>query len=362
MQRFASLLLVLVAAGIFAAGAFLYFQGGDSAAQRRGGNAAIPVGVVDAEKQSFADRVQALGTTRADESVTLTADVSDRVVEVHFEDGAFVEEGEVLVELERSEERAELERYRAQLEEAEQQLERTRDLVERGNASEATLDERERNVAEAKAQISGARARVNNRVIRAPFSGILGLREVSPGTLISPGDEITTLDDVTPIKVDFSIPERFLAAIQAGQSVVATAAAYPGEKFRGEIAAVSSRVDPVTRAITVRAKIPNEDAKLRPGMLLTIEVVSRERVAVGIPEEALVPESDNQYVYVVDESAGTVERRAVELGLRRPGIVEIREGLKPGEVIVVSGTQRLRPGAEVRITERGAIPVDRPQA
>jgi len=125
---------------------------------------------------------------------------------------------------------------------------------------------------------------------------------------------------------------------------------------------VSSRVDPVTRAVTVRAEIPNEDAKLRPGMLLTVEVVSRERMAVGVPEEAIVPEGESQYVYVVDESAGTVERRPIRLGLRRPGTVEIRGGLEPGEVIVVSGTQRLRPGVEVTITERGAIPVERPQA
>jgi len=366
MKRLSSLLLVLVAGGIFAGGGLLYVRGEEETAARRAdrndAERPVPVGVVEVSEKRFADRIEALGTARADEFVTLTAKVSDTVEAIHFEDGAFVEQGEVLVELERNEERAEVERYQAQLREAEQQLERTRELVARANASESELDARIRAVSEAEAQLAGARARLSNRVIRAPFAGILGLRRISVGTLVSPGDEITTLDAVSPIKLDFSIAERFLTAVQPGQEVIAQAAAYPGETFRGTVTTVSSRVYPVTRALTVRSRIPNEDARLRPGMLMTVNVVSRERLATSVPEEAIVPEGREQYVFVVDEAAGTVERRPIRLGLRKPGRVEVRAGLKPGELVVVSGVQRLRPGAAITINERGAIPVDRPPA
>jgi len=362
MQRLISIILGLVAVGIVGGSFYLYRQADQESFDRRGEDGPVPVGVVEIAQARFADRIQALGTAQADESVTLTAQISETVESVHFEDGEYVEEGQVLVELKRREQRAQLEEFQAALKEAEQQLERTRDLASRGNAAEATVDQQVRLVEEARAQIEGARARIAVRVIRAPFSGILGLRRVSPGTLVSPGDEITTLDDVTPIKLDFSVPERFLSALQTGQTVLAKAAAYPGEVFRGRISTVNSRVDPVTRAITVRALIPNEDARLRPGMLLTVEVINRERMALSLPEEALVPEGDAQYVYVVDAQTGTAERRRVRLGQRVPGRVEVLEGLREGELIVVSGTQQIRPGAEVEIVERGAVPVERPQA
>lgn len=362
MQRVTTLLLGLVALLLVAGSAYLYMTAEEETQQRRGAEEAVPVGVVTVEQRSFADRIQALGTALADESVTLTAQISETVESVHFMDGQYVEKGEVLVELTRQEEIAELQEYRAALKQTEQQLDRTRDLARRGNASEAALDQQIRLVEQARAQIDGAQARIDMRVVRAPFSGIVGLRRVSPGTLVSPGDEIATLDDVTPIKLDFSVPERFLSVVRPDQTVTARAAAYPGEVFRGEVATVSPRVDPVTRAVTVRALLPNEDARLRPGMLMTVEVVARERIALGLPEEAIVPEGAQEYVYVVDEAAGTAERRAVEIGQRTPGFVEVIRGLSPGELVVVSGVQRLRPGAYVEIVERGPLPVERPEA
>jgi len=362
MQRIVSLALGMFALAIMGGSAYLYFKAEQETSERWGQDGPVPVGVVEVQQERFADRIQALGTAQADESVTLTARVSETIESVHFEDGEYVEEGQILVALSRQEQIAESEQYRAALKEFEQQLERTRDLAARGNASEATLDQQIRLVEEAKAQIEGAQARIEVRVVRAPFSGILGLRRVSPGTLVSPGDEITTLDDVTPIKLDFSVPERFLSVLKPSQSVLAKAAAYPGEVFRGEISTVSSRVDPVTRAVTVRALIPNEDARLRPGMLLTVEVINRERMALSVPEEALVPEGPDQFVYVVDPQAGTAERRQVTLGQRQPGRVEILSGIERGELVVFSGTQRLRPGAPVEIVERGSIQVERPQA
>ncbi len=360
MRSFSFPLFVGLAIALLGGSAYLYFAGADEAVRGHGRSGAIPVEVVTVAQQPFADRIEAIGTAIADESVVLTARVAEAVRAVHFEDGQFVEKGTVLVEFERAEERAALDEAKATLVEAEQQLERIRGLVARGNATEATLDERVRAVDEARARVAGAEARVEDRVLRAPFSGILGLRQVSVGAVVAPGTPITTLDDVFPIKVDFAVPERFLSALEPGQAIIAKAAAFPGEAFRGTVRTISSRVDPVTRAVTVRAEIPNEDARLRPGMLLSVEVISRERRSLAVPEEAIVPVGKEQFVFVVTGD-DTAERRRVRIGVRDAGTVEIIDGLSAGETVVVAGAMRLEPGRAVRIVGRG-LPVERPQA
>ncbi|RMD90919.1 MAG: efflux RND transporter periplasmic adaptor subunit [Alphaproteobacteria bacterium] len=360
MRSIFALALSLVALAILAGAAFLYARGGAPSHEMRRGGGAIPVEVATVAPHAFADRIEAIGTAIADESVTLTARVAEAVRAVHFEDGQIVEKGAVLVEFEHDEETAALAEARAALVEAERQLERIRDLVARGNATQATLDERVRAVDEAKARVDAAAARVEDRILRAPFSGVLGLRQVSVGAVVTPGTAITTLDDVFPIKVDFAIPERFLSALATGQTILARAVAFPGETFRGTVKTVDSRVDPVTRAVTVRAEIANEDARLRPGMLLTVEVMSRERRSLAVPEEAIVPIGKAQYVFVVT-GENVAERRQVTTGVRRPGVVEILDGLEAGESVVVAGAVRLRPGQPVRIIESG-LPVARPQS
>lgn len=360
MSRLISVILTLFALSILGGGIYLYVAQGDIADQRRFGDKAIPVQAAEITTHPFANRIEAIGTTEANESVTISARVSDTIESVNFSDGDIVEKGAVLVRLNRAEQEALLAEAEATMLEAKQQLERTQDLVKRGNASLAVLDERVRLVESATAQVAAAKARIADRVVRAPFAGVLGVRQVSPGALLSPGTPITTLDDVTPIKLDFAVPEQFISALSRDQRVVARAAAYPGETFTGKVTNVSSRVDPVTRAITVRAEIANEDKRLRPGMLLTVEVINNERLAIAAPEGAIIPVGEDQFVFVV-KSDNTVERRQITLGLRRPGVVEVLSGLKAGEFVVTAGTMRLRPGMTVKVQNREA-PVARPQA
>lgn len=358
MNRIGTFALLALALFMLGGGAWLLF--GAETRQETGGwgqgEGGSAVNVATVQRQAFANRIEAIGTARANESVTLTARVSETVQAVHFEDGALVEQGDVLVELTRSEELADLEEARANLREAERQYARAADLVERGNASRALLDERQRAVEASRSRIEAAEARIADRVVRAPFTGVLGLRDVSPGTLVSPGDEITTLDDISLIKLDFSVPERFLSTLSQGQDVTAGSAAYPEMEFTGTVKTVGTRVDPVTRAVKVRAEIPNPEGLLRPGMLLSVELVNRRRMALAVPESALIPVGTDQYVFTLDEE-DIARRVRVTIGARRPGVVEIVSGLEPGDRVVTSGAMRLRPDTKVRVLNE--VEVDR---
>jgi membrane fusion protein (multidrug efflux system) len=218
--------------------------------------------------------------------------------------------------------------------------------------SKAQFDQLEATLKANSARLEAARARLGDSVIRAPFNGRVGLRRVSVGTLISPGDVITTLDDTSVIKLDFSVPENFLATLREGLAVRATAPAFPGRAFAGKVASIDSRVDLNTRSVTVRALLSNEDGALRPGMFLNVTLANDERAALVIPEEALTPEAERQFVFVVND--GKAERREVRIGNRRPGSVEVLAGLVAGEKVIVEGTQKVRDGAPVRTTEMAA--------
>lgn len=316
-----------------------------------------PVSVVVApvRRAMFADRIEALGTAGANESVAITAKVTETVRKINFSDGMFVNKGDVLVELTNAAESAELTEYQASLAEAKKQYERLVGLVARGNAAQSVLDQQTAEVKTAQARIDQTRARLSDRLIRAPFSGVLGFRNVSPGTLITPNTVITTLDDISVIKLDFAVPERFLTALKPGLEVTATSVAYPGHQFTGTVTTVNSRVDAVTRAVAVRAKIPNQDNLLRPGMLMNVALVSHKAEALMVPEGALVPVQNRQYVYVVSDS-NEAQRRQVVVGRRRPGEVEIKEGLSEGQWVVIEGILRLRPGVRVNVVERRHSP------
>jgi membrane fusion protein, multidrug efflux system len=193
-------------------------------------------------------------------------------------------------------------------------------------------------------------ARLSDRLIRAPFAGVLGFRQVSPGTLLQPNTPITTLDDISTIKLDFTVPETFLGAMKPGAAVVAKSASYPDREFDGVVRAVGSRVDPVTRAIQVRAHLPNEDRALRPGMLMTVRVVMSEHDALVVPEHAVYQIQDRAYVYRVGDDLVARERQ-IGLGERRVGFVEVTSGLDEGDRVVVEGIVKLRDGIKVRLAD-----------
>jgi membrane fusion protein (multidrug efflux system) len=284
--------------------------------------------------------------------VDVSSKTSNVVTAIRFRDGEFVKRGQVLVQLDDAQARAEVATAQAVLTESESQYNRSRELMNTQALSKSSFDQLEGTVKANRARLSAATARLEDTVIRAPFSGRVGLRRVSVGTLISPGDVITTLDDTSVIKLDFAVPENLLATLREGLSVRATAPAYPGRTFVGKVASIDSRVDENTRSVTVRALLANEDGALKSGMFLNVSLAKDERSALLIPEEALTPEGERQYVFTVAEGRAT--RREVRIGGRSPGSVEVLAGLNAGERVVVEGTQKIRDGAPVVAIDRVA--------
>jgi len=314
-----------------------------------GGAGAPPVAVVavPVRPEQISFDIEALGTTRANESVEITSKVVNQVAAVRFEEGQQVARGAVLVELDGEQVRADLAAAEASLAESRSQYERSRELYTTKILSDSQLEQIEATFKANEARVASARARVSDTVIRAPFAGRVGLRRVSVGSLISPGTVITTLDDTSTIKLDFTIPETFLPVVKPGLGITATSVAYPGVGFSGEVSSVDSRVDPATRSVTVRALVPNSKGLLKPGMFLTTRLSRGAVDALMIPEQALVPEGGEVFVFVA--KGGTVEKRKVQIGQRRVGQVQIVEGLAAGDLVVTEGTQKLRDGAAVSI-------------
>ncbi len=311
----------------------------------------VVVGTV--QTREIVDRIEAVGTAFANEQADLNSTVTERIARVNFTDGAFVPKGAVIAELVRSEQGAQLAQFQARLREAESQLQRLQALQKQGFATRAQIDNAQAAVDVARGQVAAAGSQIGDRVIRAPFAGWLSLRRISPGTVVNAGTPIATIVDYSRIKLDFPVPETFLAAIRPGDPIIASAAAYPGEPFTGTIATIDPLVDPVTRAATVRAIIPNRDLRLRPGMLMTVEVKSAPRTATVVPDLALVGQGDRSFVFRLNDD-NSVTRTEVRTGVRRDGMVEIREGLAPGQRIVVEGTVKVRDGMTVRPVEQAA--------
>lgn len=303
--------------------------------------------------QPWQDRIEALGTAQASESLTLTAKVTESVVRVNFKDGDVVEAGQWLVDLSGKAEVAALEEAQAAYTEALQQFQRQSDLVKQGTLSKSTLDSLIASRDAALARTNAIRARLADRVITAPFAGVLGFRQVSPGTLVTPGTPITTLDAIDTIKLDFTVPEVAMAAVAAGQQVQAKSAAFPELKFSGVVSVVGARVDPVTRSVQVRAEMPNADRLLRPGMLLTVTLALPQRQVLSIPEISLIQVGSSQSVFRVGEDS-KVERVEVKSGARQAGRVEVIAGLREGDRVVVDGVVKLRAGALISVIDANA--------
>jgi membrane fusion protein (multidrug efflux system) len=336
----------LLSFAAIAAAVSLSACGGAQQQQSQGGGAPVTVRSVVLAPAEWQDSVQALGTARANESVTITAKVSESVQKVNFDSGDYVEAGQVLVDLTGQVQLAGLEEARAAFKEAEQQLRRGEELAAKNLIPGSQLDTQRATRDAARARMDQVRAQLSDRVITAPFDGVLGLRQVSPGSLVTPGTAIATLDDVSIIKLDFSVPETLIAALAPGQAVTALSAAFPGETFEGVLRTIDSRVDPVTRSVMARAELPNPERKLRPGMLLTVDVRRAPRQALALPELALLQVGRNSFVFRVGAD-GSVAQVPVKAGARERGRVEILEGLAAGDRVVVEGTGKLRPGAKV---------------
>lgn len=329
-------------------------QSGSRTGGPPGGPRPTSVFVEPVREQAFASRVEAIGTLEPNERVELTLTASDRVTALYFDDGDRVTKGKTLLSLAQREQVALVESAEADLAQANQEIARIRPLAEQGAVSRAELDMAQRNVNTAAAQLRAVQSRQSDRVLVAPFDGVLGFRRVSVGSLIRPGDVVATLIDDSVMRLEFSVPSTYLRVLRAGLEVQGTTDDLPGEVFSGAVDSIDNAMDPVTRSVRVRANVPNPTGVLKSGMYMRVNLQAEPRRAPSIPEVALQPRGPETFVWVADMSGEIpVARRVkIEPGLRMDGRVEVVSGLSPDQMIVTEGTMRLREGSPLKIEER----------
>jgi membrane fusion protein (multidrug efflux system) len=295
--------------------------------------------------ERWSDPIKALGTLKADESVTLSATVTDVVTAIDFDDGDDVAAGQRLLQLDDREEQAQLRAANARADEQRNALRRFTQLQARNLSARADVEDSQARLNQARADADALKARLANYRISAPFSGRMGLRDISIGTLVTPGTELATLDKLDVMRLDFSVSAVYLARLSKGAMLRAETSAFPERIFQGEVAIIGTRVDPVSRSVTVRARLENPEERLRPGMLMQVELDAATRETLVVPESAIVSEGRSHYVWRLDENdANRVQRRQVEIGARRKGEVEILDGLERGDLLVAHGTEQVREG------------------
>lgn len=310
------------------------------------------VEVAEPQRALVRDELVTFGSLRSDESVTLRPEVDGRLARLHFREGEAVKAGDLLVSLDDAIARAELDQARANLDLAEKSYQRAQMLYKRGASNAQAQDEALSQQQAARASLALAQARLDKTQLRAPYDGVLGLRQVSPGDYLSAGQDIVNLEVLDPLKVDFRIPQKAVAQVQLGQTVEISVDAYPGERFLGRITALNPRLDEVGRSQALRAEVANADRRLKPGQFVKVSVILAERPnALLIPEEAVIPVGRQLYVAVVVD--GKVARLPVRIGQRQRGRAEVVEGLAGDEQVITAGWQKAAPGQEVRSVARG---------
>jgi len=336
-------------------------QQGKPAAQQQAAQAPKPMGLpVKAEPVhvgKVVDEVTAVGSLLAEESVMIRPEIDGRIVGQHFQEGHGVSAGQRLVTIDSSELEAQLAAIEADLRTEQQRYDRAQELFQQKFISKEALDVQRGSVERLKARVDEARARVAKTVIRAPFSGTVGLRIISPGAYVKAGDDIVRLESIGTIKADFRIPEVFLSKVRPNQEIAVRLDAFPGEEFRGRVYAIQPVVDEQTRTVLMRARVPNKGNKLKPGMFVRIAVTMGTRPnAIIVPEQALWPQGQDNFVFRVVDGKAVLTK--VQIGNREPGRVEIASGLSPTDVVVTEGQIKLRDGAPVMVM--GAPPAAQP--
>jgi membrane fusion protein (multidrug efflux system) len=308
----------------------------------------LPVRAVPVEVGKVSDEVSAVGSLLAEESVIIRPEIDGRVVSLHFQEGQAVSAGTRLVSIDNSEYDAQAAAVRADLKTEEQRLARTRELHQQNFISKDALDVQLGAVDRLKAHLAEAESRVAKTVIRAPFSGTVGLRMISPGAYVKAGTDIVRLESIGTIKADFRIPELYMSKVGSNQEISVRLDAYPGEEFRGRIYAVEPVIDEQTRTILMRARIPNKGNKLKPGMFVRVAVTLANRPnAIIVPEQAIWPQGQDNFVFRVVEGKAALTK--VQIGNRQPGRVEIVQGLNAADTVVTEGQIKLRDGAPVMV-------------
>lgn len=326
-----------------------------SALAQRGGPASVFADPVT--ERAFSRDIEALGTLEPNEQVDLSLNASDRITALYFDDGERVRQGKTLLSLAQREQLALVESAEANVEEAARQLDRVVRLADAEAVSQSELDRAQRDLDAAEANLRALQSRQKDRVLVAPFDGVLGFRRVSVGSFVRPGDVVATLIDDSEMNLDFDVPSIFTRSIQPGTAIIAETDDLPGERFEGVIETLDNRIDPITRSIRARAKIPNADLLLRSGMFMRVTVTANPRTSLAIPEAAVQPIGPKTYVWRVSPEDGTQKARRVEveLGQRADGFIEILSGLASGDQVITEGIIRVREGSEIRLQDRSLL-------
>ena len=313
------------------------------------GGMAVQVVAVEARLEPIVESLSLVGTLLANEVVEVKSEIEGAVVSVPFQEGERVEQGRLLVQLDDSVLSAAVAEADANFKLAQTTFERDKNLLGDKLISQQDYDRSQAAFFAARATLERRKSEFNHTKISAPFAGIVGSRQVSPGQVIGKNTTITWVVDLDRLKAEFSVPERFVGRLNAGQLIELMIAAYPQQRFKGEVYFVAPQVDPAMRTALVRAYVPNSEQKLKPGMFANLELALRVRDnALTIPEPALMPMGDRITVLVVDKDL-TAQVRPVKVGMRTAGLAEILSGLQPGELVVVEGTQKARPGGKVKL-------------
>lgn len=325
------------------------------ASAQRGGPASVFADPVI--EREFSRDIEALGTLEPNEQVDLSLNASDRITALYFDDGERVRQGKTLLSLAQREQLALVESAEANVEEAARQLERVVRLADAEAVSQSELDRAQRDLDAAEANLRALQSRQKDRVLVAPFDGVLGFRRVSVGSFVRPGDVVATLIDDSEMNLDFDVPSIFTRSIQPGTAIIAQTDDLPGEVFEGVIETLDNRIDPVTRAIRARATIPNSDLLLRSGMFMRVTVTADPRTSLAIPESAVQPVGPKTFVWRVSSEDGTQKARRVEieLGQRADGLIEVVSGLSRDDKVITEGIIRVREGSEIRIRDRSML-------
>ncbi len=321
----------------------------DGASANAGASAApVPVEARPVSIGPVANAVSAVGTLRANESVVIRPEIDGRITAIHFEEGTPVAKGAALFSFDNFVARAELAEAEASLALSIRNYSRAEGLYKKGAGTGRGVDEARASLESDRAKIDLAKARLDKTKIAAPFAEIVGLRRVSVGDYASSGDELVNLESIDPIKVDFRIPERYLAGLHPGQILDIEVDAYPGRHFRGRVFAVDPRIDPDGRSIALRAEVPNAEELLRPGLFGRVRLVLNVRDnAITIPEQAIIPLGNARFVFTVVD--GKAVKTEIALGQRGPGWVEVSEGLAPDAIVVTAGQLKIRDGTPVEV-------------
>lgn len=343
----------VVAVAVAAGAGYWYYAGSQGAPEPGSANAstspaAVPVEARPVSVGPVANEVAAVGTLRANESVIVRPEIDGRITAIHFEEGTAVGKGAPLFSFDDSVARAELADAEASLGLSVRNYSRAEGLFKKGAGTGRGMDEARASLESDRAKVDLAKARLDKTNITAPFAGIVGLRRVSVGDYTSSGDELVNLESIDPIKVDFRIPERYLAGLHPGQILDIEVDAYPDRHFRGQVFAVDPRIDPDGRSIALRAEVPNAGGLLRPGLFSRVKLVLNVRDnAITIPEQAIVPLGNERFVFAVVD--GKAVKTAITLGQRGPGWVEVSDGLAPDAVVVTAGQLKIRDGTPVEV-------------